>query len=88
MREQYVKYLERQLKENVCVWASTSRNHHKPTAWACIEQSVKTLETRALRASQAAQLYQRAMVKMVTNLHTLLAFPELKLPLLDSCRST
>ncbi|KAH8420926.1 hypothetical protein KR222_009845, partial [Zaprionus bogoriensis] len=65
VRDQYVKYLERQLKENVSVWASASRNHHKPTALACIEHSVRALETRAIRASQAAQLYQRAMIKMV-----------------------
>lgn len=65
VREQYVRYLERQLQENVCVWAGASRNHHKPTAWACIAHSVKALETHAIKACQAAQLYQRAMVKMV-----------------------
>ncbi|KAH8312387.1 hypothetical protein KR044_010484, partial [Drosophila immigrans] len=65
VRDQYVRYLERQLEENVCVWASKSRNHHKPTAWACIDHSIKTLETRAIKACQAAQLYQRAMVKMI-----------------------
>ncbi|KAL7728347.1 hypothetical protein ACLKA6_007442 [Drosophila palustris] len=65
VRDQYVRYLERQLEENVSTWASTSRNHHKPTAWACIAHSLKTLETRAIKACQAAQLYQRAMVKMI-----------------------
>ncbi|XP_030565813.1 uncharacterized protein LOC115766131 [Drosophila novamexicana] len=65
VREQYVRYLERQLQENVCVWAAASRNHHKPTAWACIAHSVKALETHAIKACQAAQLYQRAMVKMI-----------------------
>lgn len=65
VRDQYVRYLERQLEENVCMWASTSRNHHKPTAWACIAHSLKTLETHAIKACQAAQLYQRAMVKMI-----------------------
>ncbi|KAH8399589.1 hypothetical protein KR215_004123, partial [Drosophila sulfurigaster] len=65
VRDQYVRYLERQLEENVCVWSSASRNHHKPSAWSCIEHSLKTLETRAIKACQAAQLYQRAMVKMV-----------------------
>ncbi|KAH8359788.1 hypothetical protein KR093_008887 [Drosophila rubida] len=65
VRDQYVHYLERQLQENVCVWAATSRNHHKPTAWACIDFSVKALQARALKACQAAQLYQRAMVKMI-----------------------
>ncbi|XP_034116988.2 uncharacterized protein LOC117576385 [Drosophila albomicans] len=65
VRDQYVRYLERQLEENVCVWSSASRNHHKPSAWSCIEHSLKTLETRAIKACQAAQLYQRAMVKMI-----------------------
>ncbi|EDW15799.1 uncharacterized protein LOC6574283 isoform X1 [Drosophila mojavensis] len=65
VRQQYVRYLERQLQENVCVWAGTSRNHHKPTAWACIDHSVKAMETHAIKACQAAQLYQRAMVKMI-----------------------
>ncbi|XP_064550035.1 uncharacterized protein LOC135436381 [Drosophila montana] len=65
VREQYVRYLERQLQENVCVWAGASRNHHKPTAWACIAHSVKALESHAIKACQAAQLYQRAMVKMI-----------------------
>ncbi|ALC47113.1 CG11983 [Drosophila busckii] len=65
VREHYMRYLERQLQENVCAWAASSRNHHKPTAWACITLSVKTLESRALKACQAALLYQRAMIKMI-----------------------
>ncbi|XP_034484322.1 uncharacterized protein LOC117789413 [Drosophila innubila] len=65
VRDQYVRYLERQLEENVAMWASTSRNHHKATAWACIAHSLEALEMRAIKACQAAQLYQRAMVKMI-----------------------
>ncbi|KAH8383407.1 hypothetical protein KR009_008450 [Drosophila setifemur] len=65
VRKQYVLYLERQLQENVSAWAGKSRNHHKPTAWACIPQSVDQLEDRAVKACMAAQIYQRAMVKMI-----------------------
>ncbi|XP_022223397.2 uncharacterized protein LOC111074766 [Drosophila obscura] len=65
VRKQYVHYLERQLQENVCAWAKKSRNHHKPTAWACIPQSLSKLEEMAVKACMAAQIYQRAMVKMI-----------------------
>ncbi|KAH8326231.1 hypothetical protein KR067_003843, partial [Drosophila pandora] len=65
VRKQYVLYLERQLQENVKAWAAKSRNHHKPTALAWIPQSVIQLEDRALKACMAAQVYQRAMVKMI-----------------------
>ncbi|KAH8244649.1 hypothetical protein KR026_005026 [Drosophila bipectinata] len=66
VRKQYVLYLERQLQENVKAWAGKSRNHHQPTALACIPQSVIQLEDRALKACMAAQVYQRVMVKMIT----------------------
>ncbi|XP_001359836.3 uncharacterized protein [Drosophila pseudoobscura] len=65
VRKQYVHYLERQLQENVCAWAKKSRNHHKNTAWACIPQSLSTLEEMAVKACMAAQIYQRSMVKMI-----------------------
>ncbi|XP_017071829.1 uncharacterized protein LOC108108315 [Drosophila eugracilis] len=65
VRKQYVLYLERQLQENVCVWASKSRNRHKPTAWACIPASLEQLEDKAKQACMAAQIYQRAMVKTI-----------------------
>ncbi|BFF89442.1 uncharacterized protein DMAD_08201 [Drosophila madeirensis] len=68
VRKQYVHYLERQLEENVCAWAKKSRNHHKPTAWACIPQSLSTLEEMAVKACMAAQIYQRAMVKMIATI--------------------
>ncbi|XP_016981880.1 uncharacterized protein LOC108046584 [Drosophila rhopaloa] len=65
VRKQYVLYLERQLQENVCAWASKSRNHHKPTAWSCIPASLDQLEDKAKQACLAAQIYQRAMVKTI-----------------------
>ncbi|XP_052836014.1 uncharacterized protein LOC128252383 [Drosophila gunungcola] len=65
VRKQYVLYLERQLQENVCAWASKSRNHHKPTAWSCIPASLYQLEDKAKQACLAAQIYQRAMVKTI-----------------------
>ncbi|KAH8351060.1 hypothetical protein KR084_002122 [Drosophila pseudotakahashii] len=65
VRHQYVLYLERQLQENVCAWASKSRNRHKPTAWACIPASLEQLEDKAKKACMAAQIYQRAMVKTI-----------------------
>ncbi|SPP84011.1 uncharacterized protein LOC117586607 [Drosophila guanche] len=68
VRKQYVHYLERQLEENVCAWSKKSRNHHKPTAWACIPQSLSTLEEMAVKACMAAQIYQRAMVKMIATI--------------------
>ncbi|XP_037707486.1 uncharacterized protein LOC119545736 [Drosophila subpulchrella] len=65
VRQQYVRYLERQLQENVCAWANQSRNRHKPTAWACIPASLEQLEDKAKKACMAAQIYQRAMVKTI-----------------------
>ncbi|XP_017058592.1 uncharacterized protein LOC108099531 [Drosophila ficusphila] len=65
VRKQYLLYLERQLKENVCAWASKSRNRHKPTAWACIPASLDQLEDKAKQACMAAQIYQRAMIKTI-----------------------
>ncbi|KMZ04770.1 uncharacterized protein LOC6728848 [Drosophila simulans] len=65
VRKQYVLYLERQLQENVCAWANQSRNRHKPTAWSCIPASLEQLENKAKKASMAAQIYQRAMVKTI-----------------------
>ncbi|KAH8258003.1 hypothetical protein KR038_004017 [Drosophila bunnanda] len=65
VQRQYVLYLERQLRENVCAWASQSRNRHKPTAWACIPESLQKLEQKAVKACKAAQVYQRVMVKTI-----------------------
>ncbi|KAH8375833.1 hypothetical protein KR200_000899, partial [Drosophila serrata] len=65
VQKQYVLYLERQLRENVCAWASQSRNRHKPTAWACIPESLHKLEQKAVKACKAAQVYQRVMVKTI-----------------------
>ncbi|KAH8278962.1 hypothetical protein KR018_011781, partial [Drosophila ironensis] len=65
VRKQYLVYLERQLQENVNAWAGRSRNHHKPTAWNCIPQSVKLLEEETVKVCMVAHLYQRAMIAMV-----------------------
>ncbi|XP_017018664.1 uncharacterized protein [Drosophila kikkawai] len=65
VQKQYVLYLERQLRENVCAWAGQSRNRHKPTAWACIPESLQKLEAKAVKACMAAQVYQRVMVKTI-----------------------
>ncbi|KAH8232307.1 hypothetical protein KR032_003976, partial [Drosophila birchii] len=67
VQKQYVRYLERQLRENVCAWAGQSRNRHKPTAWACIPESLQKLEEKAVKACRAAQVYQRVMVKTVSD---------------------
>ncbi|XP_030374738.1 uncharacterized protein LOC115624253 [Scaptodrosophila lebanonensis] len=65
VRQHYLRYLKRQLEENVSAWAEQSRNHHKPTAWASIAASLEKMEARAVKACMAAQVYQRVMIKTI-----------------------
>lgn len=75
IRQQYFKYLERQLNENYCTWKQ-HQDAHEPSHndqkldqgshLSFIRRTAELLEDKALQACMIAQFYQRAMIQIVS----------------------